>query len=104
MKPVTSLRIKSVISSPVDGSAVPTGPVKIQGVAWSNGSPVLRVDVLVVHFPDIRGLEILHGSLGDAVILKGFWHEVEFRVPVAAILLDLGERLPHPLRDPPRIA
>ena len=45
MKPVTSLRIKSVISSPVDGSAVPAGPVKIQGVAWSNGSPVLRIDV-----------------------------------------------------------
>jgi sulfite oxidase len=45
MKPVTSLRIKSVISSPIDGAAVPAGAVKIQGVAWSNGSPVMRVDV-----------------------------------------------------------
>lgn len=45
MKPVASLRVKSVIASPVDGAAIPAGPVKISGVAWSNGSPIMEVQV-----------------------------------------------------------
>jgi len=45
MNPVTSLRVKSVIASPVNGAAVPLRPVRIAGVAWSNGSPVTEVQV-----------------------------------------------------------
>lgn len=45
MKPVTNLRVKSVIASPVEGAVLPPGPVKIRGVAWSNGSPVISVEV-----------------------------------------------------------
>ena len=49
MQPVTSLRIKSVIASPLDGSSVETGkPATIHGVAWSgDAGPVTRVDVSV---------------------------------------------------------
>jgi DMSO/TMAO reductase YedYZ molybdopterin-dependent catalytic subunit len=49
MQPVTSLRIKSVIASPLDGSQVETGKLAtIRGVAWSgDAAPVTRVDVSV---------------------------------------------------------
>jgi hypothetical protein len=49
MQPVTSLRVKSVISSPIDGSQVVAGkPVFIRGVAWSGDrGPVAAVDVSV---------------------------------------------------------
>jgi len=43
MVPVTDLNVKSVIASP-DGWAKP-GTVRIQGTAWSNSSPVNKVDV-----------------------------------------------------------
>lgn len=49
MVPVTSLRVKSVIATPLDGSAVPPGrPVVIRGVAWSgDAGPVTAVDLSV---------------------------------------------------------
>jgi DMSO/TMAO reductase YedYZ molybdopterin-dependent catalytic subunit len=43
MVPVTDLNVKSMIAAPL-GSAKP-GQVKIQGAAWSNSSPVSKVDV-----------------------------------------------------------
>lgn len=43
MVPVTDLAVKSVIATP-DGWTKP-GRVRIQGVAWSNTSPVSKVDV-----------------------------------------------------------
>jgi DMSO/TMAO reductase YedYZ molybdopterin-dependent catalytic subunit len=43
MIPVTALNVKSVIAVPV-GWAKP-GPVRVQGTAWSNTSPVSKVDV-----------------------------------------------------------
>jgi len=47
MQPVTSLRIKSVIASPLDGSQLNPGrPVTIRGVAWGS-DPVTSVDVSV---------------------------------------------------------
>ncbi len=49
MKPVTSLRLKSVIASPLDATQVPPGnPVQIRGVAWSgDAAPVTSVQVSV---------------------------------------------------------
>jgi DMSO/TMAO reductase YedYZ molybdopterin-dependent catalytic subunit len=49
MQPVTSLRVKSVIASPVDGSQALVGkPVAIRGVAWSgDAGPVTSVEVSV---------------------------------------------------------
>lgn len=48
MKPVESLHIKSVIASPLDGTAVKPGvPVRVSGAAWSGMSPVARVEVSV---------------------------------------------------------
>jgi DMSO/TMAO reductase YedYZ molybdopterin-dependent catalytic subunit len=44
MVPVTDLPVKSVIATPAGGWARP-GRVKISGAAWSNGSPVTKVDV-----------------------------------------------------------
>ena len=49
MQPVTSLRVKSVIASPLDGATVPPGRVAaIRGVAWSgDGGAVTAVDLSV---------------------------------------------------------
>jgi DMSO/TMAO reductase YedYZ molybdopterin-dependent catalytic subunit len=49
MQPVTSLRVKSVIAAPLDGSQTVSGkPVTIRGVAWSgDAGPVTAVDVSV---------------------------------------------------------
>jgi hypothetical protein len=49
MKPVTSLRVKSVISFPVDGASLEPGKrVLVRGTAWSGDSgPVTAVDVSV---------------------------------------------------------
>jgi hypothetical protein len=43
--PVTDLNVKSVIATP--GSWVKPGRVRISGTAWSNSSPVTKVDVSV---------------------------------------------------------
>ena len=47
--PVTSLRVKSVIATPLDGaSACPGTAIAIRGAAWSGeGGPVTSVDVSV---------------------------------------------------------
>jgi DMSO/TMAO reductase YedYZ molybdopterin-dependent catalytic subunit len=45
MEPVTTLRVKSVIATPVEGETVAGGTVRIQGAAWSGGSPITRVEV-----------------------------------------------------------
>lgn len=45
MIPVTDLNVKSVIAHP--GEWVKPGLVTVQGVAWSNASPVTKVDVSV---------------------------------------------------------
>jgi DMSO/TMAO reductase YedYZ molybdopterin-dependent catalytic subunit len=49
MQPVTSLRLKSVIALPADGTQVVVGkPVTIRGVAWSgDAGPVTAVEVSV---------------------------------------------------------
>jgi DMSO/TMAO reductase YedYZ molybdopterin-dependent catalytic subunit len=49
MQPVTSLRVKSVISDPLDGVQVPVGkPLPIRGVAWGgDGGPITAVEVSV---------------------------------------------------------
>jgi DMSO/TMAO reductase YedYZ molybdopterin-dependent catalytic subunit len=43
MIPVTALNVKSVIAAPVGWAK--QGPVRVQGTAWSNTSPVSKVDV-----------------------------------------------------------
>ncbi len=49
MVPVTSLKVKSVIATPLDGTVAPPGKsVAIRGVAWSgDAGPVAAVDVSV---------------------------------------------------------
>jgi DMSO/TMAO reductase YedYZ molybdopterin-dependent catalytic subunit len=43
--PVTAIKPKSVIASPVTGERLAAGPVTIRGAAWAGESPVARVDV-----------------------------------------------------------
>ena len=46
MKPVESLRVKSVIATPVENTAVKSGAnVRVAGAAWSGASPVTAVEV-----------------------------------------------------------
>jgi len=45
MVPVTAIKPKSVIASPVAGERLAAGPVTIRGAAWAGESPVARVDV-----------------------------------------------------------
>src|SRR5262250_3767277 len=43
--PVTALNVKSVISSPLDGSTINSLAVQIQGVAWAGENDVEKVEV-----------------------------------------------------------
>jgi len=43
MIPVTDLNVKSVIASPGEWAA--PGAIAVQGVAWSNASPVIKVEI-----------------------------------------------------------
>jgi DMSO/TMAO reductase YedYZ molybdopterin-dependent catalytic subunit len=45
--PVTNVRPRSLILTPLDGSVVARGPVRIAGVAWSGMGNLSRVDVSV---------------------------------------------------------
>lgn len=45
MTPVTAIKPKSVIASPLAGQRLAPGTVTIRGAAWAGGSPVERVDV-----------------------------------------------------------
>ena len=45
MTPVTAIKPKSVIASPVAGQRLAAGPVTIRGAAWAGESPVARVDI-----------------------------------------------------------
>ena len=47
MHPVTSLAVKSIIATPVDDARIPSGAVKIAGVAWSGEAPIRTVEVSV---------------------------------------------------------
>jgi sulfite oxidase len=47
MKPVESLRIKSIIAGPAEDSQLPVAPIRIHGTAWSGESPVASVEVSV---------------------------------------------------------
>jgi DMSO/TMAO reductase YedYZ molybdopterin-dependent catalytic subunit len=44
---VTGMRVKSLITAPGRGEALPTGVNSIRGVAWSGTGPVLQVEVSV---------------------------------------------------------
>ncbi|HXQ93980.1 MAG TPA: sulfite oxidase [Thermoplasmata archaeon] len=46
-KPVTSLQVKSVITSPSEGATVSTGRIVVRGAAWSGGSAIARVEVAI---------------------------------------------------------
>lgn len=45
MTPVTTLRPKSIIVSPIERQVLAPGPMRIQGAAWSGESPIARVEV-----------------------------------------------------------
>jgi sulfite oxidase len=45
--PVETLRVKSVITRPRDGSRVPSGKVRVQGFAWAGPAGVKQVDISV---------------------------------------------------------
>ena len=47
VEPVSTMRVRSLITSHSDGAAVRSGPVRIEGVAWSGAHPIERVDVSV---------------------------------------------------------
>jgi DMSO/TMAO reductase YedYZ molybdopterin-dependent catalytic subunit len=43
--PVTSLRVKSLVTWPREGQVIAPGPHWVRGIAWSGDAPILRVDV-----------------------------------------------------------
>ena len=42
--PVRSMRVKSMIASPAEGTAIPAGTVNVKGWAWSGEGEITRVD------------------------------------------------------------
>lgn len=45
--PVTSMLVKSIITSPREGDTVAVGPVTVRGRAWSGAAPIVKVEVAV---------------------------------------------------------
>lgn len=45
MKPVESVRVKSVIATPKDNIVMPQGPSRVAGAAWSGEIPLAKVEV-----------------------------------------------------------
>lgn len=45
VEPVTTMRVRSLITSPAAGETVRAGRVRVEGVAWSGAQPIVRVDV-----------------------------------------------------------
>jgi len=45
--PVTRARVKSMITTPVEGTTLPTGAITVRGWAWSGDAPIVRVEVNV---------------------------------------------------------
>lgn len=45
MAPLTGLVVKSLITRPLDGAAIPAGPVTVAGFAWAGETDIARVDV-----------------------------------------------------------
>src|SRR5262245_19277725 len=43
--PVTTMRVRSIISSPEDGARVEAGEIEVRGSAWSGAGPIARVEV-----------------------------------------------------------
>lgn len=43
--PVTLMRVRSVIASPIDGSTMPLAPVVVSGSAWSGEAAITRVEL-----------------------------------------------------------
>jgi DMSO/TMAO reductase YedYZ molybdopterin-dependent catalytic subunit len=46
-KPVTSLQVKSVITSPEEGATVSTGRLLVRGAAWSGGAAISKVELAI---------------------------------------------------------
>jgi DMSO/TMAO reductase YedYZ molybdopterin-dependent catalytic subunit len=44
-EPVQALRVKSLITSPLDGAAVVAGPLEVRGFAWAGEAGVSKVDL-----------------------------------------------------------
>lgn len=45
IRPVARMRVKSLITTPVEGATVPVGPITVRGWAWSGGGRVTRVEL-----------------------------------------------------------
>jgi len=44
-QPVSRIRVRAVIGRPSDGEEIRRGPVQVAGTAWSDSSPIERVEV-----------------------------------------------------------
>lgn len=49
MAPLTGLVVKSLITTPFEGAALPTGPVAVAGFAWAGEADIARVDISTDH-------------------------------------------------------
>jgi DMSO/TMAO reductase YedYZ molybdopterin-dependent catalytic subunit len=61
-KPVTTMKVKSLITSPLDGDVVPSTPLKVHGKAWSGLAEVVKVEVAVDGGSDWREARLLPAS------------------------------------------
>jgi DMSO/TMAO reductase YedYZ molybdopterin-dependent catalytic subunit len=49
MAPLTGLVVKSLITAPLDGAALPSGPAAVAGFAWAGEADIARVDISTDH-------------------------------------------------------
>lgn len=49
MAPLTGLVVKSLITTPLDGASLGTGPINVAGFAWAGEADIARVDISTDH-------------------------------------------------------
>ncbi|HEV2121961.1 MAG TPA: sulfite oxidase [Chloroflexota bacterium] len=57
--PVTTMRVKSIITAPLEGNTVPLGPFLVTGKAWSGEGEIVKVEVAVDGGDDWREARLL---------------------------------------------
>jgi hypothetical protein len=58
VRPVTVMRVRSLITSHADGDRVPVGMLTLEGVAWSGSAAIGAVEVQVGHHAAWRAAEL----------------------------------------------
>jgi len=71
-EPITTLKVKSLITHPRHGEVIPAGRYNIRGVAWSGDGEIVRVDISINNGIDWHEADLVRESS------PGAWRQWEY--------------------------